>query len=150
MKNGQKPITEKYDDSDVYEGDANLLTVDSKIKKEIESKGLDGRFISYKEYIANGQHHVQKWKPYKIDYAKMGISTDFMQGQDVSGYIRRGDLIFATRSKQISAGHRAKLSHLRSSQRQKAARDGAVFDDLKKAAKAAGVRAVTGIEDNEE
>lgn len=76
----------------------NRFLVPKAIKDELEAKGLDCRFINYKKYVDEGHFHRSHWKPYKCD----STSKDQF-GQDINGYIRRGDTILAVRTKDVSA-----------------------------------------------
>lgn len=78
----------------------NALDVPAFLKKELDTKGLEGRWIDYKNYVENAGFHRTGWAPYKPENG-VGTTPD--------GYIRRGSVVLAARSKEQSDRHRAIL-----------------------------------------
>lgn len=111
VKNGRKPVRLNKPApivaDDIFQ---NPLGVDEDLKSLLESKGFAIRFINHKQYADFGGSHPAHWKPIsKKKLKELGYDTmdvhDFSNGSDVDGYIRRGDLVLAVRSKEINEKH---------------------------------------------
>jgi hypothetical protein len=80
----------------------NRLSLPDTIKNELNDAGLDWRFINAAQFRNEGNVHRSHWKPYK-----------FLSSPDLAnaeGYLTRGDLILATRPKDVSKAHRKFLN----------------------------------------
>ena len=113
----------------------NQLAVDPRLLAEIEAKGLAHRWINAIKYKNNYGYDARMWQPYKAE-KKPGVENNFYGFTDSEGFIRRGDLILATRSKGISEQVRErnanKIRGLAGAQRKNAK------EELKKTMKEAG------------
>lgn len=112
IKNGKKPISAKPKQmrpvtlDDVF---GNPLTVNEDIANAIKAKGLEYRWISYTKYANMGGSHERAWRPIKRSECGSMDDTSLLNGSDVDGYIRRGDLVLAVRRKEQGDQHRAIL-----------------------------------------
>ena len=77
------------------------------IKKYLDEQGLEARFINIKLIQNSGGVHPRGWQPVKFPKDVMNSAGAF--GQDVDGYMRRGELILAAKKKEDVAHHRAWL-----------------------------------------
>lgn len=101
---GRKPLSTKAQPKTrMGSYSQNLLDIPAGIKAELEAKGLEGRWISFKQYADNYGHHRNGWSIYKPD-TKSPESVLF--GNNPDGIVRRGDLALAARSKEHCEEHR--------------------------------------------
>ena len=115
MKDKGIPIQAKNDRFDFIDPGfaTDLFALDSSVKKELEDKGLVGRFVNVAEIEKMGGHHQKGWKVYKRDN-QAASSKDFLFGADPNGYIRRGDTVLAVKTKEDAKRHKAYLDQLAS------------------------------------
>lgn len=111
--NGKKPLSSKSAPAgmntvtdDIF---GNPLALPPAIEKELESKGLVGRFVSAKLLHANQGYHPKGWKAYKLDKAATVEGVEFKFGSDPDGLVRRGDCILAVKTVEEHAKHKAWL-----------------------------------------
>lgn len=156
IKSGKRPISQKNLSSVLNSDDIfnNPLALDPAMIKVIESKGHSIRFINFKQFINMGGQHQAHWKPISLKtlkewgYDTIGVDT-FISGSDSDGYVRRQDLVLATRPKDINDKHKAYL-------RQEASRvqnlQGRHAQDLREYSRMAGLDAKVeeGYEDEQE
>lgn len=110
--NGKKPLSSKGMPAlNVPSFFRNPLQLNPEVAQDIASKGLEARFINYKEYTANGNDHGKGWKPYMVE-KKAESSDALFNGTSVDGTIRRKELILAVRPKEWGDEHRAHLKDL--------------------------------------
>jgi hypothetical protein len=91
--------------------DFDFFKLPADIQKELDDKGLVGRFVSVKlleEY--NGQH-PKGWRVYKRDKVENSAYTAIF-GKDHDGYVRRRSLILAVKSKDEVDAHKMYLNKL--------------------------------------
>lgn len=104
---GRKPLPAKPTfnvmSDDIF---GNKLAVPAGVQKELASKGLEGRWVSYKQMIDNRGYHEKGWVVYKQEKSDTMDPGTFLGGADPDGYIRRGDAILAVRTVAKSDQHR--------------------------------------------
>jgi hypothetical protein len=129
MNNNRVPVAEKTVKKQKYEFDfskePSLVDIDPETQKELDSKGLVGKYINATKLRANFGTDPRGWRPYKPD-VKGSLANTF--GADPEGYVRRGDLILAVLPKEQHARLKAKVQYRTdmqssASQRQKAAQE---------------------------
>ena len=118
----------------------DALIIDPKIRAEIEAKGLVCRWINGHKFKDNYGFDARRWVPYKTE---TGMGEAF-GGKDSEGYIRRGDLILAVRTKEMNAAHKAKID--RKNKTLAAAQNKQAADELRQRMKDAGVKGVKILE----
>jgi hypothetical protein len=84
----------------------SILELPVELKAELDKKGLVARWINATEMQRQYGFNKSGWRPYKPDM-KLSI-TNGMLG-DAEGYIRRGDLVLATKTKDEHTLHKKKL-----------------------------------------
>lgn len=92
-----------FNPADLYQ---SPLEVPEGLKKEIDGKGLAFRWINATEFQRQYGFHRSGWKPYKPDVKVSGMSE---LGGDAEGFVRRGDLILATKTKAENEKHKLGL-----------------------------------------
>jgi hypothetical protein len=108
MFDGKKDINEKGSRKEsVFADDffeVNQLIVPRAIRDEIESQGMDLRWINSSELQKHGGHHKHRWEVYRPKNRKgvVGIQAD--------GRITRGDLVLAVRQKEVTKAYQAKIN----------------------------------------
>lgn len=112
MRNGKKPLSQKPRPQILSEDDifGNPLALDAELKAEMTKKGLEARFVDYKELVDMGGYHARGWKVYKRDKKEgsdIVSGQDFQMGVSPDGTIRRGSLVLAARPIAIGDKHRA-------------------------------------------
>lgn len=108
-----------------------MLAISEELKKEITSKGLEYRWISYRHYVENGNFHKHSWAVYKPE--KKDSDQGFYLGNNPDGIIRRGDCILAVRPKELCEQHREDLADR--ANRQKYGHKKAMANELRQMAK---------------
>lgn len=103
---GAKPLSEKNKEASLDQIFGNILKIPAEIKKELDAKNLEGRFIRYEEFVKLGGMHPRGWEPYKPDVSPKSYQ---LFGSNPDGFIRRKDLVLASRSKELCDLHRGKL-----------------------------------------
>ena len=112
IKNGKKPLSARPKPQaptsleDIF---GNPLTVSDDIKRAVEEKGMECRWINFKKFQDIGNSHEYAWRPLKRSECGIMDSTSLINGSDPDGYVRRGDLVLAGRSKELSEKHRLYL-----------------------------------------
>ncbi len=129
--------------------DFNRLKLDPGIQKFLRDQGLVWRFINYKKYTTEGNFHAAGWRPAKIPAELAAGAVDFNFGRDPEGYLRRGDLVLATRSVGLNNAHKAKLRQRTAAQSGELHRKTA--DEIKQTFKESGYKGKVyeGFEENE-
>jgi hypothetical protein len=84
-----------------------MLDIPEGVKVELDAKGLEGRWINYNQYLADGNFHKEGWVPYKPE--KQDASNGFFFGNNPDGIIRRKELVLAARDKEVCEAHRTHL-----------------------------------------
>ncbi len=80
------------------------------IKKDLEDKGLIGRWVNIKTLSNHGGYHPKGWAVYKRDQEKTPANN--IWGADPDGYVRRGaDLVLAVKPKSEVERHKNWLKH---------------------------------------
>lgn len=106
----KKTITKKAVDLSNEDKEPSFFDIPKAIKAELEAKGLVGRWINAKKYQDNYGFHKSGWKAHKTSpNARLAGSLDFGDGIDAEGFIRRGDLVLATKSAEQQARHKATI-----------------------------------------
>lgn len=78
------------------------------IKKELDSKGLEGRWLSAKSVYENGGYHKSGWQVYRREKCDI-VDSAFKAHGDPDGLVRRGDTILGVKTKEMAEKHRAYL-----------------------------------------
>lgn len=89
------------EDMDLYSGGVRIPAY---IRKELEAKGLEGRFVSIKVINERGGHHPRGWTPYMIENPQVNPIT----GSADKTY-KYGDLILAVKPKAMAEAQRSEL-----------------------------------------
>lgn len=118
VKGGRKPIAQKTQTPNPYAGyySQSFMDISDDLRAEIESKGLEMRWIDAKEFMHSGNMHKHHWKPYKRTTAPnqgAAESHDILSwtlGNDAEGYIRRRGAVLAVRPKELGDAHRAHIA----------------------------------------
>lgn len=111
--NGKKPLSAKAKPTSLTHDDlfGSQLGVDPDIKKNLEAKNMDCRFISVKHLQDMGGTHQYGWTPVKMkDVCGTIDGHSKLFGSDPEGYIRRGDLVLGQRSKELGQQHKKYLA----------------------------------------
>jgi hypothetical protein len=109
-KPGKTPISVKVDSRyETEDVEFNLLVLDSKLKSELESKGLVHRWVNKKEYLDKGNYHNSGWIAYLPDTDAGAGRHDFMVGRSPEGYIQRKDLILAVKTVGAAARQKERI-----------------------------------------
>lgn len=89
------------EDMDLYSGG---VKVPGYIKKELEAKGLEARFVSTKAINERGGFHPRGWTPYVIDNPQVNPLTG-----NADKTFKHGDLVLAVKPKAMAEAQRAEL-----------------------------------------
>ena len=111
LKQGKRPLSQKSKplrEEDLF---GNPLSIPPTILAELKGKGLEPRFIDAKKLYENHGYHAKGWVPYKRSTTSPSDTievdkAEFKSGSDPDGTFRRGTLILAVRSIDISNKHR--------------------------------------------
>lgn len=147
---GRKPLSQKSKPAPFGDDEfGNPLSLDRAIIEAIEAKGLAYRFINSPQTMAMGGYHRWGWRPITLKELKgdQGAnlnSNSLYFGNDPDGYVRRGDCVLAVRPKEVHEKHQQHL-RTKAAEQTLSASDRASAEQLRRAAKAAGV--VTTVED---
>lgn len=109
---GKKPLSarETYKNESLTEDIfGNTLAISAGLRKELADQGLVGRWVNAKTLYANQGYHPKNWVPYKSKASGTMDNKDFLNGNDPSGIIRRGDCILAVKKNEDVAKHRSYL-----------------------------------------
>ena len=112
IKQGRKPLSEKVNTRPIslealY---GSVFDVPAEIKKEIDEKGLEARWISAPLLGKNYGFHKSGWRPYKSDLL-MQSTQDYLTGQSPDGYLHRGTMILGVKPKEVCEMHRQVLKN---------------------------------------
>lgn len=150
-KNGKLTLQDKAEQSAASIGSSieqDYFYIPPQLLKEIESKNMVCRWINAKKLQENYGFDRRQWTPYKKEGAE--LTKNAFGGTDSEGYIRRGDLILAVRSKAVhernSSQIASKNKNLNKITNKKAA------EELRQSFREAGVSGVKvteGYDDNE-
>jgi len=153
IQNGKKPLSSKprqQSPASLEDIFGNTLGIEASISDALMKKGLEYRWISMKKYGDMGNSHERAWRPVKRSECGIIDPTAITNGSDPDGYIRRGDLVLAVRSKDLGDKHRAFLKSQADRQRN-VQREHA--NELKEFVKKSGINATIsegyGEEENE-
>jgi hypothetical protein len=112
IMDGKKPLSEKPQPKQgrVVTDDlfGNAFHLSDEIKKELKDQGLEARFVNAKTIYENQGYHNKGWKVYKRK-KDATLTSDFRDGKDPEGIIRRGDCILAVKEIAQANAHRALL-----------------------------------------
>jgi hypothetical protein len=110
MKQGKKPLASRPKPGGIKYDDlfGNNLALSPEMQKELDEKGLVGRFVDAKKLFENGGYHPKGWVPYRREKKSGDIldKDEFRFGSDPSGVIRRGSVILAVKRKEEVEKHR--------------------------------------------
>ena len=112
LKQGRKPIGQRITVADTQEENeifGNALKIDATLRKELEDKNLECRFVDAKQLYEMGGYHKNGWLPYKRDQSAILSSSGFKFGNDPDRIVRRGSLVLAARTKEYGDKHRRLL-----------------------------------------
>jgi hypothetical protein len=90
----------------------SLTDIDPAFKAAATARNLELRWIGYKELTENQGFHKRFWEPIKrqeFSDVKGSSIMDLNFGSSADGFIRRGSMILAKRSKELSEQHREVL-----------------------------------------
>lgn len=137
--NGRKALPDQttFQNEDVMYGDR--LALSREIKKELKTKGFEGRWVSYKKLVEDGGFHQQGWVAYKREKSDTMDTSTFLNGTDPDGYIRRGDAILAVKTVAAAERHRASL---RARAERQQAHSQVKADELRSMARNAGMNSL--------
>jgi len=85
--------------------------LDPEVAKELEEQGLEARYVNIKLMGRNGGTHPRGWRPYKRQKSESSTRDEYLFGKDPEGYVRRGDLVLAVKTKEEVSKHRAYLDY---------------------------------------
>lgn len=147
IKGGKKPLSSKPDMFSITDtGFGDNLAIEPALKKEIESKGLEYRWVDYKQMHENGGLHKNGWRAYKRENANISDSYGFRLGNDPNGLERRGHCLLAVRPTEVGDQHRALLvqkASIASKEHHKKARE-----EMRETAKEAGIKISGGVDED--
>lgn len=137
MMDGKKHISEKPKATSTKNlfSPRNLLDVPDDLKKEIDAKGLEYRWVDSKQMAENGNMHKNHWTLYRRDTATVSPEAQAF-GLPPDGTIRRGTVVLAVRPKELGEGHKALLKEKADRQTASVKKQGA---ELKQMARRANV-----------
>lgn len=146
MRNNKekKPTTQKSEpslpsDFTYEQAFKNRLKVPKAVLDEVDSKGMVCRWINFNEFRRAGGYHHNHWTPYKPETEP---GSDELGGRD-QGYLRRGDLILAVRTKELNEAHKRFKDQKNAAKR---AYDKNAADQLRRSMP--GVKVLEGYDDN--
>ncbi len=129
----------------------NQLAVDPAVLREAAAEGVAIRWINASKLKANYGYDSRQWQPYKRKQKSGAVENNSFGFTDPEGFIRRGDLVLASRPMAVHEASKARIANknknLTTSQRKTAA------ESLKQTFKDAGLskdsKVIEGYEDNE-
>lgn len=86
----------------------SLLDVPEDLKRELEEKGLECRWVDAKQMAEAGNMHRNHWEIYRRDPASISSEAKVF-GLPPDGTIRRGTVVLAVRPKDLGQAHKAML-----------------------------------------
>jgi len=140
-QNKEKLSTEELTQFDLED----QLAIDPDILAEIKGKNLAFRWINGVKFRENYGFDARRWIPYKSETA----ANSAFGFKDSEGYIRRGDLILATRPMSVNNAHKAKIQ--RKNETLAASQNNQAAEELRERMRDAGVKAkiYQGFEEND-
>lgn len=111
MNKGRKPIETKQKSVSFAHDElfGNALKVDEALENELTAKGLIGRWVDYKKLVEFAGYHKNGWVPYKREKSDTIGSSNFINGMDPDGLVRRGTVVLAVKPKETVESHRSYL-----------------------------------------
>lgn len=112
IKNGKRPLSQKTRLPSVSAEDVfmNPIGLEKEMTDAITKAGHVYRYINYVRWQEMGGSHPAHWRPVTTKqlaewgYDNIGV-TNFLNGSDPNGLIRRADLVLAVRPKSINDMH---------------------------------------------
>lgn len=109
-KDGKESVTKKQSTAnsgrispdEIY---ADKFKLDEALINELDEAGLACRFINFKQYRDNYGVHKSGWVAYKRK-SKDPSPAGELFGNDPDGYVRRGDMILAVKTKEATERHK--------------------------------------------
>jgi len=139
LKRGRKPLSKKkaIETQVTFYGDMTALPLD--VKKELEDNGLVARWVDAKQMKEWEGYHRSGWQVYRRpENVIMKMKEDGPRfGRDPDGFVRRGTLILAAKTKEENERHKqhlARRARTYSSQHRKQQ-----ADELRQQARAGGL-----------
>ena len=147
MKGGKLPLSAKKQSNSFKAQFGNRLRVDEELHAEITGKGMEYRWLDAKKLYNNQGYHANGWTAYTRPATAGG--TDFKNGNDPDGIVRRGSMILGVRSKELSESHREHLKDKSIAQvgRDRNASQRSAAAELRKMAGNTGIKIVEGDDD---
>lgn len=109
-KNTKKKVVKKRSDEfDFSEFEQDVTAIPKDIQKELDEKGLVGRWVNVSTMKMNAGRHRRGWIPYKVEKSQEEIN---LFGSGPSEYIQRNDLVLAVKTKEDFEKLRAYNRHL--------------------------------------
>ena len=147
LKQGKKNIEEKkvahgYPVIDPF---GDRMRLDPGLIKEITDQDLEYRFADAKELKASGGYHPRGWMAYTRTAVGAGGPTEFKEGTDPAGIVRRGTCVLVVRPVETGDRHRAELARRRAVYNRVSQTGSSA--ELEKAAKKAGAKIISGYDE---
>lgn len=126
---GTKPLSQRKGPGtgDFVFTPRNPLDIPEALKKEIESKGLEYRWLDAKQMADHGNLHKNYWEIYRRDPDVDGDIGVFNSSPDKT--IRSGTVILGVRPKRVGDGHRQHLEESRKRQNRALRNAGRAFSE---------------------
>lgn len=146
QKKGRMPISQKSTENSDFAGptDTSLLRLAPEQRRELDGKGLAFRWISLKEFQANGNFHKNGYVPYKFESLKKP-AEEFAFGSHPEGYLIRKELVLAVVPKEEHAAHKARIRQRTQAQSQVVK---TAASQMRQALKGSGAKVYEGYEEN--
>ena len=106
ISSAQRPAAKKIISSTEVFG--TNFDIPEDVKKELESQGLEGRWLSAKRVYENNGYHKSGWQVYRRDPSAI-LDGAFKAFGDPDGLVRRGDTILGVKTKEMAEKHRSYL-----------------------------------------
>ena len=87
----------------------SALDIPNDLRSELDSNNLHGKWINAIEFKRNFGFNRSGWTPYKAEKLSKAASADSLYGGDPEGYVRRGDLVLAVKTKEEAAKQKRHL-----------------------------------------
>lgn len=108
---GKKPLSSKPrppKSAVVPDFFSNRFQIPPDVEADLETRGMEARWISFPKYTQNGNTHGKGWTLYKRP-AGGGGADQFLLGTSPDGIIQREEMVLACRKKEWGDQHRAYL-----------------------------------------
>lgn len=135
LKDGKKHISQKREKQAMSYNQGSRLDVPEELQKELREQGLVWRWVNAPNLIRDQGFNKNHWKPYKIDYDKLGLSEFFRRSD---GFLTRGDTILAVRPVGMNEAHKEQLAQMANSLKGTVSNRGQ--DEINQMMKAAGIK----------